>query len=213
MMMRRWGIVVGVLLLARLLSPANDRGEDVLEKVKEKYDAMRDARVTFSQKTTFELSNVEHAVTGILYMKKENKYRVELDDQTIVTDGETVWKYSPIQRQVLVDRFKADGRTFSPERVLGGAPSGFTPTVLGTERVDKSETIVLKLTARDEDSFVRSMKLWVDDATWLIKKAEYIDAGGTRTEYLVSDFKIDTGLDDARFRYQIPEGVDVVDLR
>ncbi len=212
-MIRRWSFGVGVFLVGTMLTLAAERAEEVLEKVREKYEAMRDARISFSQKTTFELSSVEHDVSGVLYLKKENKYRIETGDQTIVTDGETVWKYSSAQHQVLVDRFKADGRTFSPERVLGGAPSGFVPTLLGTERVGKTETVVLKLTASDEDSFVRTIKLWVDDGTWLIKKAEYTDVGGTRTEYSVTDFKTDVGLDDARFRYQIPEGVDVVDLR
>ena len=212
MIMRGWGVAAALALVCAV-SQAKETGDEVLGRVKNKYEAMNDAFVKFSQKTTFELSKVEHAVTGILYLKKEGKYRVELDDQTIVTDGETVWKYSPIQRQVLIDRFKADGRSFSPERVLGGAPSGFIPTVLGKERVGKAETVVLKLAAKDEDSFVRVMKLWIDESTWLIRKAEYVDAGGARTEYLVSEFKVNIGLDDDRFTYQIPEGVDVVDLR
>ena len=212
MIMRRWS-VVAALALGCAVSPAKETAEEVLERVKTTYEAMNDAFVRFSQKTKFELSKVEQAATGILYLKKEGKYRVELDDQTIVTDGETVWKYSAIQRQVLIDHFKADGRSFSPERVLGGAPSGFIPTVLGKERVGGTETVVLKLAAKDEDSFVRVMKLWIDESTWLIRKAEYVDAGGARTEYLVSEFKVNVGLDDARFTYRIPEGADVVDLR
>jgi len=212
-MNRRVVVLLMAVVLSGVISPAKETGEEILKKVKDKYDTINDAVVKFSQRTTFELSRVEHAATGTLYLKKDNKYRVEVDGQTIVTNGEIVWKYSPQQQQVLIDRFKMDERTFSLERVLGGTPSGFLPTLLGKERVGKSDAFVLKLTAKDEDSFVQSMKLWIDDGTWLIKKAEYVDAGGTRTDYVVNDVKTNVGLDDSRFTYQIPEGAEVVDLR
>jgi outer membrane lipoprotein-sorting protein len=40
-----------------------------------------------------------------------------------------------------------------------------------------------------------------------------IDANGKKTEYVVNDIKLNTGLQDSRFAYQIPQGVEVVDLR
>lgn len=196
-----------------LAAGATENAQEVLDRVRKKYDSMVDAQIKFSQTSKFELSKVEQTVSGILLLKKEHKYRVEYDDQTIVTDGETVWKYSASQKQVLIDHFKMDDQTFSPERILTGAPSDYTPAVLKKERLGKAETTVLKLAAVHEDSYVQSLKLWVDEGTWLIRKVEYVDVGGKRTEYTVNDIKINIGLDDSRFTYKVPEGVEVVDLR
>ena len=36
---------------------------------------------------------------------------------------------------------------------------------------------------------------------------------GKETDYLVTEVKINTGLEDSRFVYQVPAGTEVVDLR
>ena len=191
----------------------NENAREVLEKVGKKYDTLVDAQVKFAQKVKFEVANVQQTASGILILKKGNKYRVDLEDQTIVTDGQTVWKYSASQKQVLIDHFKMDERSLSPERILTGAPEDYTPALLEKENLGRTETIVLKLVAKRDDAFVHSLKIWVDDATWLIKKVDFVDASGKETEYTVSDIKTNLGLADSRFTYQIPEGVEVVDLR
>jgi outer membrane lipoprotein carrier protein len=208
--------VVVVALATALAVPAaraSENAQDVLENVRKKYDSMVDAQVKFSQTITFGVAKIEQNATGVLLFKKSHKYRVELNDVTIVTDGEIVWKYSVPQKQVLIDRFKVDDLTFSPEQILTGTPAGYAPAMLGKERVGRTETVVLKLVASREDAFTQSLKLWVDESTWLIKKVDYVDVSGKRTEYTVNDIKINVGLDDSRFAYQIPEGVEVVDLR
>ena len=181
--------------------------------MKKKYDSIYDAQFRFSQKVKFEMARTEQLVSGTLLLKKENKYRVELEEQTIVTNGETVWSYSLPNNQVLIDHFKMNDRTFSPERILTGAPEDFAATVVGREALGKSSAIILKLVPRDDQAFVRTMRIWVDDGTWMIRRVELVDANGKETQYTVSDVKINIGLQDSRFTYQIPEGVEVVDLR
>ena len=192
---------------------SEDSAQDVLERMKKKYDSVYDAQFRFSQKVKLEMARIEQLVTGTLLLKKENKYRVELEEQTIVTNGETVWSYSQPNNQVLIDHFKMNDRTFSPERILAGAPEDFAATVVGRETLGKSSTIILKLVPRDDQAFIISMKIWVDDETWMIRRVELVDANGKETQYTVSDVKINVGLQDSHFTYQIPEGVEVVDLR
>jgi outer membrane lipoprotein carrier protein len=210
-------IVLMIVLLysvgADLVLAAGETAQEVLERVKKKYDMIEDAQLRFSQKTKFELSKVEQNIDGTLYLKKTDHYRVETNDQTVVTDGKTVWSYTVSNRQVLIDHFKMDANMMSPEKVLTGAPTEFASTLIGKERIGKTEVVALKLIPRDAQSLVKMMKLWIDNSTWLIKKAEIVDVNGKQTEYLVTDVKINTGLQDSRFTYQVPEGTEVVDLR
>jgi outer membrane lipoprotein carrier protein len=213
-MLRR---VVTVIVLMSVsgwpLAVGGETAQAVLEKVKKKYDSINDAELRFSQKTTFELSRIEQNVSGTLFLKKKNKYRVETDDQTIVTNGETVWSYTASTKQVLIDHFKMDDNAMSPEKVLAGAPTEFTSTMLGKEKLGKAEVVVLRLVPTNEQSLVKTMKLWVDNNTWLIKKVEIADVNGKETEYVVTEVKTNTGLQDSCFTYQMPEGTEVVDLR
>ena len=205
-------LVLGVVVCWSV-AVAGETAQDVLDKVKKKYDSINDALLRFSQKTRFELSKVEQNVNGTLLLKKENKYRVETEEQTIVTDGETVWSYSVSNKQVLIDHFKMDENTISPEKVLTGAPTEFYSTLLNREKMGKADVVVLKLVPKNDQSLVKTMKLWIDGSTWLIKKAEIAGVNGKQTEYVVSEVKINTGIQDSRFTYEAPEGTEVVDLR
>jgi outer membrane lipoprotein-sorting protein len=146
-------------------------------------------------------------------MKKGNKYRVETDEMTVVTDGETVWSYSRVNNQVLIDRFKLDERALSPERILMAAPTDFSASLVGREKVGKVETIILKLLPVSDQAFLSVLKLWVGEGDHLIRRVEMADANGKETTYLVTEIRINTGVTDGRFTYRIPEGVETVDLR
>jgi outer membrane lipoprotein-sorting protein len=187
--------------------------EDVLEQLRKKYDSINDAQVKFSSRMKFAVAKVEQRTNGTLEFKKEHKYRVELEDQTIVTDGETVWSYSAASNQVLIDGFKLDERMMSPERILTAAPRDFSATVIGREKSGSRDLLLLKLIPKGEQSTLKSMKLWIDDDEWLIRKVEMADLNGTETVYTVNDIRLNTGLEDSRFSYRIPEGATVVDLR
>jgi len=202
-----------ILLSLGSLAAVPENAQEILEKVRAKYASIKDAELRFSQLTRFSLSKLEQRGSGTLYLKKENKYRIETDDQTIVTDGQTVWSYSIPNKQVLVDNFKIREGSLTPERILSGAPEDFTPTVIGKEKIGGTETVILKLVPRNGEALVVSLRLWVDPEEWLVRKAEITDANGKETSYTVASIRTNIGLSDSRFTLRIPEGVEVVDLR
>jgi len=208
--------VLRIALPALLLAPATiaaDDAQDVLARVRKKYESVTDATLNFTQEVRYPLAGINQRVEGKLLLKKTNKYRVELEGQTIVTDGQTVWSYAVATNQVLIDRFKLNERLLSPERLLTTAPDEYTSSVVGAERIGSTQTIVLSLTPRSETTSVRSLKLWVDEGTSLVKQVTLADVNGRETQYTVRDIDINKGLEDSRFVFDIPEGVEVVDLR
>lgn len=195
------------------LAAAQKSAEDVLERVRKRYDAVTDAEIRFSEKVLFPMTKVEQQITGTLYVKKKNKYRVEMEERAIVTDGQTIWSYSPANNQVIIDRFKQDEQSLSPEKILVGTPDNFAATVVGEEKLGAFETTVLKLVPKGEQSFIKSLRLWVDEKEWMIRQVEVVDLSDKQTTYTVLQVRTNTGLPDSRFVYTIPQGADVVDLR
>jgi outer membrane lipoprotein carrier protein len=204
-----WGVA---LLAAAATSGVAQTAEDVLGSVRAKYETIQDAQLTFTQRSTFAGSRVEQFVSGTLLLKKKHMYRVELEGQTIVTDGKTVWSYSRPTNQVLIDLFHAETRGLTPERILTGDTEEYTATVLEHE-AGGGELIALKLVPRPDRTAGGIIRLWVDAKSWLIRKAMLVDDGGKVTLYTVNDIRINTGIPSSRFVYEIPEGVEVVDLR
>ncbi len=191
----------------------DDTAEEIVEHVQKKYDSIDDAMIKFSQQVKFTLSNAEQIFHGTLYMKRPKKYRIESEQQTFVTDGKTVWSYSPVNKQVLIDHYKEDSRSFSREKFLINIPKNFYASLVGKETLNDRSIKVLRLTPKDDKSLLKLLKLWIEEDSWLVKKALVVERNDVETLYVVKDIKINTDLADTKFTYQIPSGVEVVDLR
>src|SRR5260221_9487978 len=99
---------------------------DILEKMRNKYDSIHDAKLTFTRHVVFGVTQSKQDFSGTLWMKKGNRYRIELEDQTIVTDGISAWNFSRINNQVLIDAYKEDTLNFSPDRMLVNVPENYS---------------------------------------------------------------------------------------
>ena len=209
-------VFLGSLLLlisVSALLKAGESGSEIIEKVQKKYDEISDATIAFSQKVKFSLSKAEYTMSGTLYMKKSKHYRIETEDRTFVTDGKTVWSYSSANKQVLIDLYKEDQRSFSPEKFLLSAPKDFYAAILGREKHQGHKVVILKLSPKDDTSSMKSLKLWVDEGDWFLWKAEVVDMNDNVTLYTVSDIRLNTGLSDSTFSFVALPGIEIVDLR
>ena len=89
----------------------------------------------------------------------------------------------------------------------------YIPVILRTERNEGKKVYILKLTPRDENSSIESAKIWVVEGDLQITRVEITDISGTVTTYSVKSIKINSGVEDSIFKFSIPSGVKVVDLR
>ncbi len=184
--------------------------QDIIQNVQSIYKDISDAKASFSQTIKLGKSKSQTS-SGTLYIKKENKYRIETDAQTIVTDGTTSWSYSPKKKQVIIDNYKETGNTFSPNKYLFQYPENFYSDLEGSEKIGSADTYVLKLRPR-ESGYVKSAKLWVDKSSWLIKKINIVTDESTTT-FNVKNVQLNIGMSNSNFTFTPPEGVEVIDMR
>ena len=186
----------------------------VLEKVQGAYSNVEDATASFTQTVSLKYAKIEQTYTGTVMMKKGNKYRIESQEQILVTDGTTVWLYSPVNKQVLIDSFKETPDSFSPERFLVGLPKNFRAALVDDSGGDTHASYTLKLSPKSGVAkYLKSLKVWIDDADWSVRGVEYIDKNETKTMYSLKDVRFNAGIPDDRFVFVVPEHVEVVDLR
>jgi outer membrane lipoprotein carrier protein len=199
------GVVVG--------QPKEYSVKEITDRMQKKYESIQDASARFTQHVRFGFSKIEQSFAGTLKMKKPNRYRVETEYQTLVTDGTTVWSFSPVNKQVLIDRYKETPDSFTPEQFLLNLPSNYYATLIQPETGSEKSLITLKLVPKDDQSFIKSMKVWVDEGSWVVKKVEMLDVNDTEKTYTVLEIKINTNLRDTTFVFTPPLGTEVVDLR
>ncbi|MEP7146532.1 MAG: outer membrane lipoprotein chaperone LolA [bacterium] len=203
------GYLLIIILFAYSLSSAQD-AQEIIKKVQTKYENISDAKATFTQ-TLKGSGGKANSSSGVIYIKKGNKYRIESGGQIIITDGQTSWSYSPRRKQVVIDNYKDDGNSFSPNKFLFNYPENFYSDLNGDDNLGGVECFIIKLTPRNGGN-VKSAKIWIDKNEDLIRKINIVTTESTNT-YSLKDISLDAGVNSSKFSFSPPEGVEIIDLR
>jgi outer membrane lipoprotein carrier protein len=215
-----------VLAAALLAGPGPARGdapapadcaESVARRVQARYDGVRDLRARFVQTTRSvafgaESPDAEPARGEVAFAKPGRmRWSYEAPEPSlVVSDGETLWIYDPLAREVQV--LDVD------EGFLSGAALQF---LLGNGRLLESfrvaaegcgrAEVTLDLVPRAEATYER-LRLDVDAASGEIRRTAVVDLFGNRTDVELSDVRTNQGLAPDLFRFEPPEGVRVLRL-
>lgn len=201
------------LLLSLSSAFAQENANKILEKVRATYDALESLSADFEKEYTWALAGETQALSGKLYLKKGDRYRIETESQTIVTDGKTVWTYSPQKAQVFVDQMEKSKENPLPRDLLIKYTSDFKAKYLRSDKLGEVDCHVLLLTAREEDSFAQSVIVWVDKKTFVALQIEQRDLNDNVTVYRLQNLVLNNKLADQLFTFAIPHDAEVIDLR
>jgi len=206
-------IVIGILFSVSTVCAQQLSIRDVTEKMQRRYETIDNVVAVFTQQVKFGFSSIEQRFSGTLTMKKPGKYRVESEHQTLVTDGSTVWAYSPVNKQVVIDRYKENQNSISPDQFLLNLPSTYYSTLLETETEGPKKLLTVKLVPKDDRSFVKSVKLRLVEGTWDVRRIDIVDVNETETTYVIDRLTLNATINDTIFSFSPPPGTEIVDLR
>jgi chaperone LolA len=205
-------VLLHILLSLFLIQSGS--AEKIVSKLQDKYEDLTYLSAEFIQVESFKLTGSENRTTGKIFVKNGVKYRLETEDQVIVTDGKSVWTYSRLNNQVLIDRVKEGDGSLLPRDLLFRYPRDYFATLLQEEKIGEKEYYVLKLDPREGvHGYVKTMKVWVSQDSYLISKIEYTDFNDNISSFEVRKVDIETEIPESTFTFKIDDTMDVVDLR
>jgi len=211
--MRKFSLIVFAGLVFQQAAAQQISMSELTSNMQRRYETIENVVAKFAQQVKFGFSNIEQRFTGTLIMKKPRMYRIESEHQTLVTDGTTVWAYSPVNKQVVVDKYKEKQNSISPDLFLLNLPSDYYSTLLGRETEAEKSLLTVKLVPKDDRSFIKSVKLWIVDGTWDVRKILIVDVNETETMYVIDRLSQNTAINDSLFSFSPPPGTEIVDLR
>ena len=227
-MTRALTLVVALLFLAGLAgvaaaqtpAPAGAMSlDDAVRGLESAYSKITDLKAEFDQTAFNKSLNQSIPAKGVVYLKKGGKLRWEYADPTpqqIVSDGKTLWIYTPALRQVNVGA--------APEALAGPAGSflaglgkvreHFTVRFLNpAEPRDRDGNVVLDLTPKQPLPTMARLILSVDPRSWEVRKAVVYDQFENTVTMQFRKTTINGGLPDSLFAFVAPKGVATVPLR
>lgn len=202
-----------LVILCLSFAFAQDESE-IIEELQDIYENIDNFSAEFIQKEVFKLTGSKNQTTGKIYIQDGTKYRLETDDHTVVTDGKTVWSYSPHSNKVIIDNIKEGDASLLPRDMLFKYPQNYFSNLIKKEKVDDKEFYVIKMTPKEDiHGYVKSMKIWVDINSYLIHKIEYDDLNDNTSSFEIKKMDIKTELSSDLFSFKTDENIEIIDMR
>ena len=213
-------LFVAGLVLAVAVGVARAQSlDDVVRGLEAAYGRMTDLRAEFSQTSFNKSLNQTIPAQGVVSIKRGGKLRWEYSEPTkqeIVSDGKTIWVYTPSLNQVNTGP--------APEALAG--PAGSFLTGLGKIREhftvrflnpaqsrDGEGNVVLDLTPKQPLPTLARLILALEPKQWEVRKAVVYDQFENAVTMRFVKVMMNAGLPDKLFTFAPPPGVATVPLR
>lgn len=202
------GILFGTIMVP---GASAQNAADIVAKVKARLDKIGSLSCSFDREHTWKAADRSQHLAGTIRLKNPNKLRVEYSAQTIVSDGKSVWTYTPRNKQVVISSAKGGEAEYPSPQTIFRRYAGRSAEVTGHEAVDGRQTDVIRLAAPSSDE--ADVTVWVDRALNFPVKTVEKYPNGDRTVSLLTDVIINGRIADGVFTFKAPEGASVVDMR
>jgi outer membrane lipoprotein carrier protein len=208
-------------LLAVSLWPAAAPGQDldqVVAGVESTYGKINDLRAEFTQISHNKSLEQDIKAQGVVSLKKGGKMRWDYTSpspQQIVSDGRSLWIYTPELNQV--------NKGSAPKALAG--PAGSFLAGLGrirdefnvrflnpANKVDAAGRPVLDLTPKRPTPFLTRLVLAIDPKDYVVRQAVIYDQFQNAVTMSFTKVTLNPGLQDSLFVFTPPAGTSVVPL-
>ncbi len=211
--MKKHSVSLLLFMIFVFCSPAFAiNSEELALKVEEKYRSIKDLSMDFVKTLKSDIFETQKKTEGKMYLKNPDKFRIETEDEILVTDGEFLWSYSEENEQVIKSRLDRSKNIFRPNQYLSNFREEYKPKLTGEEKIDKAKCYKLTLTPKKEGLFITKMTIWIDKKSLLAKRLEYRDLNDNQITLGFDRIKINKGIKDSKFVFKTPDGVEELDL-
>ena len=185
----------------------------------ERYGALSD----YTANLTVSTGSKGQTMEATVYFKRPNRLRIDFtkpNEQVILFTGDTLTIYVPSYRMVLNQTIEKDSsvgtanlatpqglsllkRSYTIAYETGAASQPL-------EEGSSEQVVVLALNRRSASETFRSIRLLVSPETKLIRRIEAWPISGSKLTFDFSYYRLNTGIPDSRFLYDIPPNADML---
>jgi len=207
--------VLGILIFSAVsrVYAEKPKADEIIQKVQQRIRSAKLVQARFVQIFQWSVAGERQEFQGEIWIGPNDAFRIESADQLIVSNGKDVWTYDKVNRQVIIDHLNPDQENYLPRQLSLKFARTYRARFEGKEKLSGQTVLHVRLISKNPDVFIRSFELWIDPATWVVRKLSYVDANDNVTTYEVRSVRFLKKAKPSLFRFSPPEGVEVVDLR
>ncbi len=202
-------ILINLILSASSLSGQEKKAQAILDEVSKIAQSYSTVRIEFDYLMENKPQKIKEKYTGVLTSKGE-KYRLEIADQLIISDGNTVWTFLESVNEVQVNSNNTSEDGFSPTRFLQSWSNDYKAKSLK----ENSNEQQIELQPRKKSNFNKVI-LFVNPQKKQIKTIKLFDSSNNIFTYAVKKYITNQPIADKEFIFNTSAypGIEIIDLR
>ena len=185
--------------------------KDVLDRLSTTTKSYKNMTVGFDFIFENKNQNINEKQKGILVLQEE-MFRLEMEEQTIINDGESQWIYLADMNEVTIIEHDPEDEMMNLNKLFTIYEEGYKYSYVGAESEKGKRLQIIDLFPEETGAFIK-ITLAIDAAKNQLHKITIHDKNGGNFTYLVTSFKSNTNLAPFIFNTVDCPGVEVIDLR
>jgi outer membrane lipoprotein-sorting protein len=194
-------IIAVFVCLASVSLAETDESAVILGRLQQKYESLVDLRTDFEQSVYSGVFASVEETKGKMFLGKDDKFRIESDEQCIVSNGELLWVYSVENKQVTISQVAKAEDLVRPSDYLFSFRENYSTKMLADTSYNDIDCYRVKMVC--DAGGKRDM---------LTHEAKYVDINGNTVEITFENLQIDKGLEPDTFNFATPDGVEEIKL-
>jgi outer membrane lipoprotein-sorting protein len=190
------------------------KAKEILNKVSAKYKGYKTVKADFKYTLEIQAQKFKEEQKGTLYLKG-GKFRLDMGNQTVISDGKTMWTYLKESNEVQINNFDSKALGINPAEIFTMYEKGFLYAYMGDQTVNGKSCYAIELTPTDKKQTYFKIKMYVDKKTNNIVQSKIMEKNGNIYTYDITTFTPNVELAETFFTFdktKYPK-VSVVDLR
>ena len=202
-------LLISILLLTSLSLIAQDKiAEEILDKLSEETKSYNTITIDFD----FIIKNTTHNIYEEEKGKLEiegNKFRITMNNQIIINDGETQWVYLTDVNEVQIMDHDPEDDVIRPNYILNIYKQGYKYSYVGKEEKNLE---VIDLFPKESSDFMK-ITLTINTLKNQLHKISMKDKNGGEYTYQITLFRNNTTLEPFKLNTEDLPNVEFIDLR
>ena len=186
-----------------------NKAKSILDLLSKKTKSYSSIKAEFTNTFSNTITDLNESQSGTIYLK-ENAYKLELESQIIISDGETNWIYLIDEEEVNITEIDDEENELNPSKIFTIYEDGYNYKFIN----EGSNVYHINLIPIESSPFSK-VELFINKHKMQISSFNMIDKQGSNYKYTIDSFETNIEFNNDFFIFNTKEypDVEVIDLR
>ena len=187
----------------------DQKAKTILDQLSNKTKSYTSIKAKFTNTFSSTVTDINESQSGTLYLKGD-AYRLEMEAQTIICDGETNWIYLPNDEEVNITEIDDEENELNPSKIFTIYENGYKYKFVRED----GKNYHIDLFPEESGPFTK-VELFINKSKMQISSFTMIDKQGSHFKYVIDSFVTNKEMNNDFFVFKTSDypNVDVIDLR